>query len=156
MSHEIRTPMNAILGMSHLLLQTMLTARQRDFVSKIHSSGNALLTIINEILDFSKIEAGQMEMERIPFRIEEVLGGVSDLLGVRASEKGLELLFDLAPDVPSLLVGDPHRLGQIITNLCGNAVKFSDRGDVLLRVEMLQRDEAGIHLAFTVEDQGSA
>jgi signal transduction histidine kinase len=112
MSHEIRTPMNAIIGMSHLALQTKLDKKQRNYIEKSHRAASNLLGIINDILDFSKIEAGKMTMERIPFRLEDVMDNLANLVGMKAEDKGLELLFSTAPDVPTALVGDPLRLGQ--------------------------------------------
>lgn len=128
MSHEIRTPMNGIMGMVHLALRTELTQRQRDYLSKIQRSGEQLLTIINDILDFSKIEAGRLAIEQIDFELDEVLENLSSLIGLKASDKNLELIFDSDTRIPPVLVGDPLRIGQILINLCGNAVKFTDRG----------------------------
>ena len=134
MSHEIRTPMNAVLGLSHLALKTDPSPRQRDYLVKIRSSGQHLLGIINEILDFSKIEAGKLSVESIDFDLDKVLENVSNLISEKASDKGLELIFDIDPSVASTrLRGDPLRLGQILINFCNNAVKFTEAGEVIIR-----------------------
>ena len=154
MSHEIRTPMNAIIGMAHLALQAGLDPKQHNYVSKIDSAAKNLLGIINDILDFSKIEAGGMTFERIDFQLEDVLRHLADLSGARAQEKGLELLLDLAPDLPNALVGDPLRLGQVLSNLVNNAVKFTEKGEITVRVRQLERDADGVRLGFEVADTG--
>jgi PAS domain S-box-containing protein len=154
MSHEIRTPMNAIIGMTHLARQTELTAQQDDYLGKISSSANALLGIINDILDFSKIEAGKLEMEEVGFDLDDVLGRVADLVAVKAQDKGLELLLNRAPDVPCRLKGDPLRIGQILTNLANNAVKFTERGEVVVAVALDGQEDGRIALRFSVRDTG--
>jgi two-component system sensor histidine kinase/response regulator len=154
MSHEIRTPMNGIMGMVHLALRTELTKRQRDYLWKIQHSGEQLLTIINDILDFSKIEAGRLGIEQIDFELDEVLENLSSLIGLKASDKNLELIFDSDPRIPPVLVGDPLRIGQILINLCGNAVKFTDKGEVLVRSRLIDAREDRLRLRFEVRDTG--
>ena len=154
MSHEIRTPMNAIIGMSHLALKTALDLKQRNYIEKVHRSANALLGIINDILDYSKIEAGKLNVEKIEFRLEDVLENLADLVGLKAEENGLELLFDTAPETPMALIGDPLRLGQILINLGNNAVKFTEQGEVVLRTRVLEEEDDQITLEFAVCDTG--
>ncbi|MDP2768437.1 MAG: response regulator, partial [Giesbergeria sp.] len=154
MSHEIRTPMNAIIGMSHLALQTSLDARQRNYVEKAHRSAVGLLGLINDVLDFSKIEAGKMVIEQTGFQLDEVMDHLANLIGLKTEDKGLELLFHVAPDIPAGLVGDPLRLGQILVNLGNNAVKFTEHGEVVIDIEKVAEDAQGVELHFRVRDTG--
>ena len=155
MSHELRTPMNAVLGMTHLALQTEVTPKQEDYLSKIQSSAHSLLGIINDILDFSKIEAGKLDMETVDFSLDDVLENMSNLIMVKAQEKkDLEVLFDIDPEAPRRLVGDPLRLGQVLINLANNAVKFTASGEIVISVLVLSRDEDRVTLEFRVKDTG--
>jgi signal transduction histidine kinase/HAMP domain-containing protein len=137
MSHEIRTPMNAIIGLSHLALKTPLSTKQRDYVSKIHNAGTSLLAVINDILDVSKIEAGRLDIEATDFRLDEVISSVTTLTAQKAHEKGLEFLAHVAAGIPEHLVGDPFRLGQVLTNCVNNAVKFTERGEIRVNIEQV-------------------
>jgi two-component system sensor histidine kinase/response regulator len=154
MSHELRTPMNAIIGMTHLALEDGLPPRQRDYVEKAHGAARNLLQILNDILDVSKVEAGHIELEQIEFELESVVDQMSDVLGLKADEKGLELLFTAAPDLPRRLVGDPTRLRQILVNLGSNAVKFTDRGEVTVGMAVESAEGAQVLLHCWVRDTG--
>ncbi|SFV14147.1 response regulator [Pseudoduganella namucuonensis] len=155
MSHEIRTPMSAVIGMAYLALRTELTAKQHDYVSKIHRAALSLLGIINDILDFSKIEAGRLDVEEVPFFLDDVLANVASVTGQRAADKQLEYLFNVPPAIPRHLVGDPLRLGQVLINLVNNAVKFTPGGELELSCARLpDRAPGKVALRFAVRDTG--
>jgi PAS domain S-box-containing protein len=154
MSHEIRTPMNAIIGMAHLALTSELPSRPQDFVRKILHSAQHMLSIINDILDFSKIEAGKLAIEAIALSLDDVFGQIADLVAGKAAAKELELVLDIAPNVPRRLIGDPLRMRQILINLANNAVKFTEAGEIVIRAEVVEETSADVLLRVSVSDTG--
>ncbi len=162
-SHEIRTPMNAVIGFSALALQTELTPKQYDYISKIESSAKSLIVLINDILDFAKIEAGKLAIERVEFNLNEVIDNVGNIISLKASEKNIDFSTTISDHVPAYLIGDPLRLGQVLINLCNNAVKFTESGSVQLKAELIKTEKStkddidGLdecHLKFSVADTG--
>ena len=156
MSHEIRTPMNGVIGMTSILADTVLTGSQRDYVDTIQTSGEALLTVINDILDFSKIESGKMDLENRSFNLRQCIEDVMDLFAVKIREKKLEAGYLIAPEVPSDLMGDSVRLRQILINLIGNAVKFTEKGEIIVNVQGEKQEDGDFQLRFSVTDPPSS
>lgn len=154
MSHEIRTPINAIVGMANLSLKTELDAKQKRYLKVIDSSSKALLGVINDILDFSKIEANKLTIERIPFDLDEVLGTLADMFAYKAYDKNLEFIINLPANIPTMLVGDPMRLSQVLINLVSNAIKFTDEGEISVTCTLLEQTDAQIYLRISVTDTG--
>jgi PAS domain S-box-containing protein len=154
MSHEIRTTMNAIIGMSHLALQTSLDNKQRNYIQKVSNSAQSLLGIINDILDFSKIEAGKLKIEKRQFKLDDMLSELASVIGVKAEEKDLEIIFSLASNLPLEVIGDSLRLSQVLLNLCNNAVKFTHQGEILISIGVVAETESNIQLQFDVSDTG--
>ncbi len=154
MSHEIRTPINAIIGMSHLAMQDPLSKQQHDYISKVNMAGESLLTVINDILDLSKIEAEKMTLEEIEFSLQDVFKSVINVIKLKADEKELFVNIDLSPRIPERLIGDPARLAQVLINLGSNAIKFTDKGGVDIKVDLELSSEDWVELSFSVKDTG--
>ena len=154
MSHEVRTPLNAIIGMAYLMQKTSLSPKQEDYIDKIHAAGVTLLGIVNDILDFSKIESGKLELERVSFDLESLFENVAFIIGAKAEEQGLDVTFSIGRDVPRRLIGDPLRIGQVLTNLVGNAVKFTKKGGIDVRCSLDKVEDGRACLRFVVHDTG--
>lgn len=154
MSHELRTPMSAVIGLSHLCLQTDLSVKQQDYVRKINNSAKSLLGILNDILDISKIEAGKLELDRIPFELADEIDNLSTIFAAKSQEKNIEFLIEISLDIPLVMIGDPLRLGQVLINLVGNAIKFTSKGEVTIRAQLDKMQGDHIEIRFSVIDTG--
>lgn len=154
MSHEIRTPLNAIIGNTYLALRSHLDNKQKSLIKRIDSSAHVLLSLVNDILDISKIEAGKMELENIPFTLDEILANLSNVTAIQATNKGLDIIYFIEPDIPQPLIGDPLRLGQVLLNLVNNAIKFTEKGEILLSIKTVKTNDGNTELRFSVKDDG--